>query len=225
MLIFSSPPSDKVTRNMTTPALCLTQVWKLPPLILHPFSDAQGPTKLVESSRASLMLQGLMPNQHFTVEQLDKKLIDGRYCEVRMLYYVGKDLIRWIEQCMEIVNRDPALENSGIVPQSFAALLVEDPPVKVTEKLRKWGVADYKAIFSRALGLNSLFADVPDRALLANDFIRSYYRFADQMYLCRQNLCSFTHISCSNFDFDLYASGEYSKMLEREWSDENRSID
>lgn len=205
---------------MTTSALCLTQVWKLPPLILHPFSDSQGPTKLVESSRASLMLQGLMPNQHFTVEQLDQKLLDGRYCEVRMLYYVGKDLLRWVEQCMEIVGREPALEGSGIVPQSFAALLVEDPPGRVTEKLRKWGVADYKAIFSRALGLNSLFADVPNRDMLANDFVRNYYRFADQMYMCRQSIAGFTRIGSANFDFDLYASGEYSKMLEREWSQE-----
>lgn len=205
---------------MSTSALCLTQVWKLPPLILHPFSDAHGPTKLVESSRASLMLQGLMPNQHFTVEQLDQKLLDGRYCEVRMLYYVGKDLIRWIEQCMEVVERDPALEGSGVVAQSFAAMLVEDPPGRVKDKLRKWGVADYKAIFSRALGLNSLFADVPDRDLLAHDFIRNYYRFADQLFMCRQSLSSFTRISSSNFEFDLYASGEYSKILEREWSQE-----
>ena len=29
----------------------------LPPLILHPFADAAGPNKLVESSRASLKLQ------------------------------------------------------------------------------------------------------------------------------------------------------------------------
>ena len=34
---------------------------KLPPLILHPFADAGGPEKLVESSRASLVLQGLLP--------------------------------------------------------------------------------------------------------------------------------------------------------------------
>jgi hypothetical protein len=35
---------------------------KLPPLILHPFADPTGPDKLLESSRASLMLQGLLPS-------------------------------------------------------------------------------------------------------------------------------------------------------------------
>ena len=38
----------------------------LPPLILHPFADAGGPDKLVESSRASLMLQGLLPRESAT---------------------------------------------------------------------------------------------------------------------------------------------------------------
>ncbi len=74
---------------------------KLPPLILHPFADAGGPDKLVESSRASLMLQGLLPSGERTTEDLDRALLDGRYCEIRMLFYVGKDLVRWIEQCLD----------------------------------------------------------------------------------------------------------------------------
>jgi len=90
---------------MTTPraAECLC---KLPPLILHPFSDSAGPTKLVESSRASLMLQGLLPSEGFSVEELEKALITGRNCEIRMLYYVGKDVLRWVEQCVEVAGRE-----------------------------------------------------------------------------------------------------------------------
>jgi hypothetical protein len=196
-----------------------TQSWKLPPLILHPFSDAAGPTKLVESSRASMMLQGLLPNNEFTVDELDRKLIDGRYCEIRMLYYVGKDLVRWIEQCVDIVERDEMLKGAGLRWQSFAALLVDDPPEHVKVKLKKWGVADYKAIFARALGLNSVFADVPERTLLADDFIRNYYRFADHMFSCRQGMAVFAPIQSQNFHFDLFASGEYSRMLSREWEE------
>ena len=78
----------------------------LPPLILHPFSDPEGPAKLVESSRASMMLQGLLPSGQMSQEDLDQTLLNGRYCEIRMLYYVGKDLVRWIEQCMDHVSRD-----------------------------------------------------------------------------------------------------------------------
>ena len=37
------------------------RTWDLPPVILHPFTDPSGPDKLVESSRAHLMLQGLLP--------------------------------------------------------------------------------------------------------------------------------------------------------------------
>jgi hypothetical protein len=69
----------------------------LPPLILHPFADAGGPGKLVQSSRASLMLQGLLPSGELSRDQLDRSVLEGRYCEIRMLFYVGKDLRRWIE--------------------------------------------------------------------------------------------------------------------------------
>ena len=200
------------------PALTGTEkVWKLPPLILHPFSDSSGPGKLVESSRASLMLQGLLPSGELSPDELDRKLLDGRYCEIRMLCYVGRDLVRWIEQCMELVDRDERLRGQGIQLQSFASMLAEDPPPSVREKLCKWGVADYRHIFSRALGLNAIFANPPLREDLSAEFVRHYYRFADQMYRCQLSLHTFSEINCRNFTFELYASGEYARILEREW--------
>ena len=204
---------------MQTATLSPAKTYTLPPLILHPFSDAAGPNKLVESSRASMMIQGLLPNSEFSSDQLDRKLLEGRFCEIRMLFYVGKDLLRWMEQCMDVVERNGELIKAGVRPESFAAFLVEDPPVAVREKLKKWGVADYKAIFTRAIGLNAVFAGVPARELLSDEFIRNYYRFADHMFACRQMLHVFTEIRSANFTFDLYASGEYSRMLEREWEE------
>ena len=117
----------------------------LPPLILHPFAEAGGPDKLVESSRASLMLQGLLPSGERSTEDLDRALLDGRFCEVRMLFYVGKDLVRWIDQSLEHVERQPGFGDSGIKFQSFAAYLVNNTPLTVQAKLRKWGVADFKS--------------------------------------------------------------------------------
>jgi hypothetical protein len=193
---------------------------KLPPLILHPFADAGGPDKLVESSRASLMLQGLLPSGERSSDDLDKSLLEGRYCEIRMLFYVGKDLVRWIEQSLEHVERHPGFRDSGIKFQSFASYLVNNTPAAVQAKLRKWGVADFKSIFMRAIGLNAILAGVPERGILADDFVRNYYRYADSIFLCRQSQTQFTDISQMNFDFDIYASGEYSRMLEREWSED-----
>ncbi len=200
-----------------SPEMNKTKTWKLPPLILHPFAEAAGPDKLVESSRASLMLQGLLPSGQMTREELDRKLLDGRFCEIRMLFYVGKDLLRWIEQCLESVERDEDLKRNGFGYQAFAAVLIEDPPRNIREKLKNWGVADYKSIFTRALGLNAIFNEVPQRHLITDEFVRHYYRYADQLFACRQLLWSFGEIKPSQFDFDLYASGEYSRMLEREW--------
>src|SRR5580698_8153465 len=196
-----------------------TSARKLPPLILHPFADAGGPDKLVESSRASLMLQGLLPTGERTTDDLDKSLLEGRYCEIRMLFYVGKDLVRWIEQSLEHVERQPGFD-PGIKFQSFAAYLVSNTPPAVQAKLRKWGVADFKSIFMRALGLNAILSAVPERGILADDFIRNYYRYADSIFLCRQSQSQYTDISRMNFEFEIFASGEYSRMLEREWSED-----
>ena len=194
--------------------------WKLPPLILHPFADLRGPGKLIDSSRASLVLQGFLPNEEaFTQEQLKSTLLDGRMCEIRMLYYVGKDVNRWLDQCQEFVERQPELKGSGLDQQSFAALLIESPPQPVRDKLSKWGVLDFKAIFSRAIGLNRVFADVPPMELLSPEFIRDYYRYADQLFACSQSLNAFARIEPGTFDFELYASGEYSRMLERQWQE------
>jgi len=193
---------------------------KLPPLILHPFADTAGPGKLVESSRASLMIQGLLPSGERTSEDLDRSLLDGRYCEIRMLFYVGKDLLRWIEQCLEQITRQPDLSTQSIRYQSFASYLTQNAPPSVQSKLRKWGVADYKAIFTRALGLNVIWADAPTRDSLSDEFIRNYYRYADAMFACRQGQAQFAEIGQFGFDFEIYASGEYSRMLEREWAEQ-----
>jgi hypothetical protein len=197
----------------------------LPPLILHPFADAGGPDKLVESSRASLMLQGLLPSGERSSEDLDRALLDGRYCEVRMLFYVGKDLVRWIEQSLEHVKGLPQLNGLTVRYQSFAAYLVQHTPLEVQVKLRKWGVADYKSIFTRALALNSMLSAVPERGVLSDEFLRNYYRYADQMFLCRQSQSPFSDIGDLGLDFEIFASGEYSRMLEREWAVNERMLE
>jgi hypothetical protein len=203
----------------TAPALDHSPVRTLPPLILHPFADAGGPSKLVESSRANLKLQGLLPQGESTREDLDKALLDGRFSELRMLYYVGKDLSRWIGQCLEFVEHHQDSLPKGISYQSFAALLIQDAPLAVQSKLRKWGVGDYKSIFSRALGLHTLFAAAPPREMLSEEFVRIYFRYADQIFQTKQGECDFTPVNSRDFTFELYSSGEYSRMLERSWGE------
>jgi hypothetical protein len=192
----------------------------LPPLILHPFAGQSGPAKVIESSRASLMLQGLLPSGERTTEDLDQSLLQGRYSEIQMLYYVGKDLVRWIEQCLEHTTREPDLRDCGIRYQSFAAFLVNHTPAPVQAKLRRWGVADYRSIFMRALGLNTILGEAPEPGCFSEEFIRNYYRYADQVFQSRQSQVAFTSIEDLGFEFEIFASGEYSRMLEREWSEE-----
>ena len=208
-----------MTSVRNEPAISGAQKWELPPLILHPFSDQTGPGKLVQSSRASLMLNGLLPQDESTEDELTRKLIEGRVCEIRMLFFVGKDLLRWVAHCLDFVSSIPELKDSGIREQSFAEFLVQNPPEKVRAKLRAWGVFDYKSIFSRAIGLNAVFCEPPDETQVSVEFIRNYFRYADHMFACRQQMQAFTEVTVDNFHFEIYASGEYSRLLEKSWEE------
>jgi hypothetical protein len=154
------------------------------------------------------------------VEQLERLILEGRFCEIRMLFYVGKDVLRWVDQCVEIVEREPALKQSSIEPQSFVSMLIDDPPNGIREKLSQWGVQDYRSIFARAVGMNSVFSVAPDQSTLAAEFISNYHIYADQLYSCWRSAREFNRIRSQDFPFDLYASGEYTRMLEQEWTAE-----
>ena len=194
------------------------RVWELPPLILHPFNERVPPSALLENSKAALMLSGLIPGDGSDQEDLKRRLLAGRYAEIRMLYYLGKDILRWIEQCVEWGQRVPELSGAEIRPQSFAALLTADPPEAVKEKLVRWGVVDYVSIFTRAIGLNAMFIQPPAFDILAEEFLRNYHRYADFLYRCYMDSQPHRTLASANFRFALYASGEYSRMLESEWA-------
>jgi len=194
----------------------MTELAQLPPLILHPFSGG-GTEELLEGSRASLALQGLVESGE-EESVLYRRMLNGRYQEVRMLLFLGKDLFRWMQQCVEFLegtpNADPA-----VTRQSFAALLVEDPPEAVRIKLEGWGVTDRRAVFSRAIGIHSLFDNPPPPESLSPIFLRNYHRFADHAYICFQHLQAFQPLDASKFRFDIYASEEYAKLLSDQWEE------
>jgi len=188
----------------------------MPPLILHPFAEANDPGKLMESSRAGMALEGLLPEDGKSRVQLDRALIEGRYCELRMLFYVGRDLTRWVEQCLEGAKRKPEDYPEGACRQTFVEYLIQHAPQSVEEKLNKWGVHGYQRIFARALALNCVFAEAPPPSALTESFVRHYHRYADQIFSYEQKK-PFPSLDASRYTFELYASGEYSRMLERQW--------
>lgn len=192
--------------------------WVLPPLILHPFNERVPPATLLENSKAALMLSGLIPSDGSDHDELKRRLLAGRYGEIRMLFFLGKDVFRWIDQCIEWAERIPELNEAEIHGQSFAGLLTANPPPGVKEKLTRWGVLDYVSIFSRAIGLHAMFVEPPAFESLAEEFLRNYHRYADALYRCYIESQPHRQIDFRNFRFDLYASGEYSRMLETEWA-------
>lgn len=196
------------------------RAFRLPPLILHPFSTPEDTSVLMDSSRASLALQGFLPREESRTEELDKQLLRGRYAEIRMLFYIGKDLIRWTEQCAETVMLSISPGERRIRPETFAVLLVQCVPDHVRSKLEGWGVLDFAALFRRSIGLHSIFSDLPAASGLNPDFLRRYHRHLDNWYEQRLREATFDRPEPDEFMFDLYASGEYTMMLEQSWSTE-----
>ncbi len=196
-----------------------TEPFRLPPLILHPFSSSEDTSVLVESSRASLALQGFLPHAGTPVECLDKQLLRGRYAELRMLFYIGKDVMRWADQCTETALAASHPESCGIRPETFFVLLVHFTPPHVRVKLEAWGVLDFTALFRRACGLHSVFQELPSPEILSAEFLRRYHRQLDQWFENRLKECIFDNPEPDQFLFELYASGEYAMMLEESWGD------
>lgn len=201
-------PATSVTADTTAR-------WNLPPLILHPFSGGGSTDALLDGSHAALALQGLTRDDASEAE-LRLRVLNGRYQEIRMLLFLGKDLYRWMQQCVDYARRADG-PDCGVTEQSFAALLVESPPPNVAEKLEKWGVTDRRAVFSRALGIHSLFEMPPPREFLSPLFLNNYHRFADHAYICYQHLRPFQQLDPKICVFDIYASEEYARLLSDQW--------
>lgn len=190
---------------------------RLPPLILHPFSTPDDTSVLVESSRANLILQGFLPPTNTPENELDQHLLRGRFAELRMLFYVGKDLTRWVEQCVEVAKAALDEQHHKLTAESFAAFLIEHIPSHVQSKLEGWGVVDYRSLFRRAIGLHCVFSEVPTPQVLAPEFLRRYHRHADRWFENRLRDNSYVPAEPNSLTFDLYASGEYAQMLEQTW--------
>jgi hypothetical protein len=195
-----------------------TEICELPPLILHPFAQDTGPADVLESSRASLILAGVLPDGDLGEDALTRKLLKGRWEEVRMLCFIGKDVHRWMEQCAEFAADDARSNSQRLRKQSFAAFLIQNPPQPVQQKLRLWGVDDFTAIFRRSIGLASVFQTPPAAQELKPDFLRNYHRYADAMFQAFLAVDEWDPAP-TVFRFEIYSSGEYSRMLESRWSE------
>jgi hypothetical protein len=211
----SDNPSESANDN--TKESAAAREWRLPPLILHPFAPEHGPDRLLQGSKAQLMLNGFLPSGDSDPEELQRLVLAGRYQEIRMLYFLGKDVLRWVDQCADFARRNSELKDLGIREQSFSGLLVESPPKDLRSKLAAWGVSDGRGVFSRAVGLNVLFTAPPPMDLLSTMFLQTYHRFADHLFTCYQNMRPFTMLDPDKFHFEIYASEDYAKMLAEGW--------
>ena len=189
----------------------------LPPLILHPFTESAATAQVLESARASLSMINDDEGSQKEKDALERQMIEGRFTEFRMLFYVGKDICRWLDQCVDTCGRDPELISLRLPAQSFARLLIEQTPEDVATKLRGWGVVEYARIFSRSIGIFTQFRLPPTPEMLQARYLRHYYRYADYAYTAWKDLDKGPELQFANFPFALFASGEYTRKLEEEW--------
>ncbi len=88
-------------------------------------------------------------------------------------------------------------------------------PESVRRKLEAWGVLDFTALFRRALGLHMVFSEPPPVECLSIDFLRRYHRYVDQWFELKMMQKPVRRCNQTEFTYELYASGEYTQMLDR----------
>lgn len=170
---------------------------ELPPLILHPFDrrwDANGRLQVVYGKR------------------LRESRLQARYDEFCMLCLLGKDLDRWLAQCLEVASGNSEL--AGLSECNFIAVLLFAPPVPLLQKMHAWGIKNFQLLFSRAIGLNAVFPDPPSANDVSNAFLRNFHRYADALYDVRLKSEDATVVLEDIFTFEVYASSEYLSHLE-----------
>ena len=179
------------------PSALAKSAYELPPLILHPITQGnEAPPDPLSAGAGSLR-------------------IEARRVELRMLCCLGKDLARWLEQCLEFTRADPEL--AAVSEGQLIDLLVLNPPENVVRKMHAWGVKDFRAIFARALGLNAVFPHPPAREQINGAFAEDLARYADALYRARRQALPQSAPTAYTLQFQVYASGEYAQMLERAW--------
>jgi hypothetical protein len=107
----------------------------------------------------------------------------------------------------------------GIRKPAHPVLLVQSIPAHIRAKLESWGVLDFSALFRRAIGMHSVFAELPAASALSLEFLRRYHRHLDHWYEYRLRESAFDRPEPGEFTFDLFASGEYTMMLEQSWEE------
>jgi hypothetical protein len=173
----------------------------------------------VESSRANLKLQGLLPQGEASREDLDRALLDGRYSELRMLYYVGKGSGALDRAVSRIRRAQSGRPPPGICFQSFAGLLDSGSAHRRPGQAPQVGRRRLQIDLQPRAWIAYHVRAAPPREVLSDEFVRSYFRFADQIFQSKQSECDFTPLTSREFHFELYSSGEYSRMLERSWGE------
>lgn len=175
---------------------------ELPPLILSPFDQRPN------AGNGPQLLRYETPTQRH---------LESRYNEFRMLCLIGKDLNRWLGQCVEVASADPQLVS--LSECDFIAILLFAPPVPVLQKMRNWGVKNFQIIFSRAIGLNAVFPHPPAASEVSESFLHGFHKYADALYDARLKAQDPAATEENTFTFEIYASGEYSSYLEKIWEE------
>ena len=174
--------------------------WELPPLILYPFKCQPSDVSFAE----------IDPCPEET-----RRGLESRYAEMCMLCYLGRDLDRWLRQCVEMVAGNP--HTDGLGESSFVNLLLFDPPAAVIRKMHDWDVPNFQLVFARAIGLNSVYPVPPAATGVSEPLLRSFHLYADALFEARVRLAPGAEIRHEDFDFEIYSSGEYARLLERDW--------
>ncbi len=175
---------------------------QLPPLILHPFSNSDDVEKLAVFTGGD---EGAW------------RSFDARCSEIRMLCYIGKDLDRWLAQCLEFLSQNSETSAQAVSEADLIRLLLFETPEPVKVKLATWGIKNFEAVFTPALGLSQIFSHAPEPSTLSPRFVERFREYAGLLYRIRVDGQQPETAAGVKLSFEMYSSKEYIAMFEKEW--------
>ena len=192
---------------------------QLPPLILHPFSGGNGVDDLLEGSRASLALQGLLESSEEEASSIAaccRAVI--RKCACSCFWARNFPLAAAVRGvCQRPLGFRSARHRTELC-RAGGGRSARSGALQAG----KMGCNGSPRRFLRAIGLHSLFQDPPPADSLSPIFLKNYHRFADHAYICFQHLEAFLPLDARRFEFEIYASEEYARILSDQWEEDTQ---
>ena len=193
---------------------------KLPPLILHPFADQSGPRqgsgKLASQPDAARLAAGRTTDLRRPGTNAPRRPLSGSpHALLRGKGYPA------LGRAMHGAHQPASRTARSFHPAAeLRRLPGAESARRGRQQAKEVGRVEPQIDFFTRPRTECHPGDMPPQEVFSPEFLRNYHRYADQMFHCHLGQTPFADPEHLGFEFEIFASGEYSRMLEKSWAEQ-----